>query len=56
MDDVTGAKEKQQPTRQPKGPRKKYLDQLQEVSDRKRNEIVIELDDLENVRLPFVGL
>lgn len=49
MDDVTGAKDKQQPNGQPKGPQKKYLAQLQEVSDRKRNEILIELDDLDNV-------
>ncbi|KAI4269509.1 MAG: hypothetical protein L6R38_007437 [Xanthoria sp. 2 TBL-2021] len=48
MDDVTGAKGKQQSNGQPKGPQKKYLAQLQEVSDRKRNEILIELDDLDN--------
>lgn len=51
MDDVTGAKEKQQSNGQPKGPQKKYLQQLQEVSDRKRSEILIELDDLDNVKL-----
>ncbi len=50
MDDVTGAKDKQQATGQPKGPQKKYLEQLQEISDRKRNEILIELDDLDNVK------
>ena len=51
MDDVAGAKEKQQSNGQPKGPRKKYIEQLQEVADRKRNEIMIELDDLDNVIL-----
>ena len=50
MDDVTGPKDKQQPNGQPKGPQKKYIEQLQEVSDRKRNEILIELDDLDNVK------
>ena len=50
MDDVTAAKEKQRPAGQSKGFRKKYMDQLQEVVDRKRNEILIELDDLDNVR------
>ena len=49
MDDVAGQKEKQQTNGQPKGPRKKYIEQLQEVADRKRNEIMIELDDLNNV-------
>lgn len=50
MDDVTAAKEKQRPTGQPRAPRQKYMDQLQEVADRKRNEILIELDDVDNVR------
>lgn len=49
MDDVAGQKEKQQANRQPIGPRRKYIEQLQEVADRKRNEIMIELDDLDNV-------
>ncbi|KAI4113549.1 MAG: hypothetical protein LQ345_005493, partial [Seirophora villosa] len=48
MDDITAAKEKQRPTHQTKGPRKKYMDQLQEVVDRKRDELLIELDDLDN--------
>ncbi|KAL8865529.1 MAG: hypothetical protein Q9198_009281 [Flavoplaca austrocitrina] len=49
MDDVAGQKEKQQADGHPKPPRKKYIEQLQEVADRKRNEIMIELDDLNNV-------
>ncbi|KAI4154167.1 MAG: hypothetical protein L6R39_001435 [Caloplaca ligustica] len=48
MDDVTAAKEKQRPIRQTKKPRRKYMDQLQDVVDRKRDEILIELDDLDN--------
>ncbi|KAL8990974.1 MAG: hypothetical protein Q9177_000494 [Variospora cf. flavescens] len=48
MDDITAAKEKQRPVQQTKGPSKKYMDQLQEVVDRKRDEVLIELDDLEN--------
>lgn len=50
MDDVTSAKEKQQPTAPTAGPRRKYMDQLQEVADRERDEVLIELDDLDNVR------
>ncbi|KAL8953871.1 MAG: hypothetical protein Q9222_000317 [Ikaeria aurantiellina] len=53
MDDVTGNKEKQQPHASSNGPRKKYMDQLQEVSDRKRNEVLIELDDLDNYEKSF---
>lgn len=49
MDDITAAKEKQRPIQQTKGPSKKYMDQLQEVVDRKRDEVLIELDDLDNV-------
>lgn len=52
MDDVTAAKEKQRPIRQTKKPRRKYMDQLQDVVDRKRDEILIELDDLDNVSSP----
>ncbi|KAI4153255.1 MAG: hypothetical protein LQ341_000559 [Variospora aurantia] len=48
MDDITAAKEKQRPVQQTKGPSKKYMDQLQEVVDRKRDEVLIELDDLDN--------
>ncbi|KAL8700578.1 MAG: hypothetical protein Q9201_005372 [Fulgogasparrea decipioides] len=48
MDDIAATKGKQQPPRQSGGARRKYLDQLQEVVDRKRNEILIELDDLDN--------
>lgn len=49
MEDVSTAKEKQRPTNQTEGPRRKYMDQLQEVADRKRDEILVELDDLDNV-------
>ncbi|KAL8840443.1 MAG: hypothetical protein Q9170_001319 [Blastenia crenularia] len=48
MDDVAGAKEKEQSNGQSKGGRRKYMDQLQEVVDRKRDEILIELDDIDN--------
>ena len=30
-------------------PKKKYMDMLQKVADRKLSEVTIELDDLENV-------
>ncbi len=50
MDDATSPKEKQQPAAPPAGPRRKYMDQLQEVADRERDEVLIELDDLDNVR------
>lgn len=49
MDDAIAAKEKQRPTGAAKGPRRKYMDQLQEVADRKRDEVLIELDDVDNV-------
>lgn len=51
MDDVAGTKEKQQPTSQSEAPRRKYMDQLQEVVDRNRHEVLIELDDIDSVRL-----
>lgn len=51
MDDVTGAKEKQQSAGQSHSSRRKYMDQLQEVADRRRDEVLIELDDVDNVCL-----
>lgn len=48
MDDVTGGKEARQANGF-KAPRRKYMDMLQDVADRKMNEVCIELDDVENV-------
>ena len=58
MDDVTGGKEARQANRF-KAPKRKYMDMLQDVADRKINEVCIELDDVENVGVPsngFLGL
>lgn len=49
MDDVAGGKDARQPNRSSKEARRKYLDMLQDVADRKANEVTIELDDLDNV-------
>lgn len=48
MEDVVGDKDGRRngASREPK---KKYMDMLQEVADRQRSEVVIELDDLDNV-------
>ncbi|KAL8778036.1 MAG: hypothetical protein Q9194_002224 [Teloschistes cf. exilis] len=48
MEDVAAAKEKHPSRTQTAGANRKYMDQLQQVVDRKRNELLIELDDLEN--------
>ena len=53
MDDVDTTKTKSKPAAPLEGPRKKYMDQLQEVADRKREEVLIELDDLDNVSGSF---
>ena len=49
MDDVTGDKERQQRSGATREPKRKYMDMLQKVADRKLNQVTIELDDLENV-------
>lgn len=49
MEDVAAAKEKHPSRTQTAGANRKYMDQLQQVVDRKRTELLIELDDLENV-------
>ncbi|KAL9634149.1 MAG: hypothetical protein Q9164_004266 [Protoblastenia rupestris] len=48
MDDVTGGKEARQRNGTSREPKRKYLDMLQKVADRKISEVTIELDDLEN--------
>lgn len=45
MDDVAGADGQR---RQRQQPRKKYMDMLQKVADRERNNILVELDDLKS--------
>lgn len=55
MDDVTGGKEARQANRY-KAPKRKYMDMLQDVADRKINEVCIELDDVENVSILINGL
>lgn len=48
LDDVAGGKESRQATGS-KAPKRKYMNILQDVADRKIGEICIELDDVENV-------
>ena len=48
MDDVAGGKEARQ-TNKFKAPKRKYMEMLQQVANRKLTEICIELDDVENV-------
>ena len=50
MDDVEGPKDSAQRRNGFREPRRKYMDLLQDVADRKTNEILIELDDIDNVR------
>ena len=49
MDDLGNGKESRTRGQFP-APKKKYMDMLQKVVDRRINEVVIELDDLDNVR------
>ena len=49
MDDVGNGKESR-PGRRLPAPKRKYMDLLQKVVDRKINEVIVELDDLDNVR------
>ena len=51
MDDVTGGKDARQTNGQSKAPKRKYMNMLQDVADRKTNEVMIELDDLDNVSI-----
>ena len=50
MDDVAGGKEARHANKF-KAPKRKYMDMLQEVADRKVDEVCIELDDVDNVSL-----
>ena len=50
LDDVAGGKEARQSNKF-KTPKHKYMDILQRVADRRINEVCIELDDLDNVRI-----
>ena len=52
MDDVAGGKEARHANKF-KAPKRKYMEMLQEVADRKINEICIELDDVEYVSMPL---
>lgn len=49
MDDVENGKESRS-TGQFPAPKRKYMDMLQKVVDRQTNEVIVELDDLDNVR------
>ncbi len=49
MDDVDDGKASRSKPGQYPDPKKKYMDMLQKVVDRKLSEVTIELDDLENV-------
>ena len=50
MDDVAGGKEARQANAPSRAPKRKYMDMLQEVVDRRLDQITIELEDLDNVR------
>ena len=54
MDDVTGGKEARQRNGTSREPKRKYLDMLHKVADRKISEVTIELDDLENVYMTLL--
>lgn len=49
MEDVEEGKAIRSKPGQYPDPKKKYMDMLQRVADRKLSEVMIELDDLENV-------
>ena len=50
MDDVGNDKESRPRGGQFPPPKRKYMDMLQKVVDRQINEVIVELDDLDNVR------
>ena len=50
MDDAGGANPAQRTRRREKHPKLKYMQLLQDISDREKDNILIELDDLEAVR------
>ncbi len=52
MDDVTDGKAARH-NGQNKEPKKKYMDMLQKVADRRIGQVTIELDDLDNVSVPI---
>lgn len=43
-----------QRSRRPRDPKHKYMQLLQDVADRKTNQVLIELDDLDQVRFPGI--
>ena len=49
MEDVEDGKAGRRRPEQYPDPKKKYMDLLQQVADRKLSEVTIDLDDLENV-------
>ena len=49
MEDVEHGKASRRKPGQYPDPKKKYIDMLQKVADRKLSEVTIELDDLDNV-------
>ncbi len=54
MDDDDQAEQRRaQEKARKRGPRHKYKEMLQEIADRKVNEVVVDLDDIAQVRLPF---
>ncbi len=48
LDDIAGGKEARQQNKF-RAPKRKYMDMLQQVADRKISEVCVELDDLDNV-------
>jgi hypothetical protein len=57
MDDVDhGNGPRRRPTRANKEPKLKYKNLLQEIANREKSEITIELDDLEVVRISFLQI
>ena len=49
MDDFSGGKETRQSKDAGKQARRKYMEMLQNVADRRQSEVAIELEDLHNV-------
>lgn len=56
MDDVAGGKEARQANAQSRAPKRKYMDMLQDVSDRRLDQVTVELDDLDNVWRSILAL
>ena len=59
MDDMDNGDDGQRPgrtNRRQRDPKHKYMKILQEVADRKRTNILIELDDLDTVRASYIIL